>query len=619
MNFPEKLFAATQALGDVLVSRQNRDRKSVTLEELKVGVWRNSDNSSIRVESLDPLKISISSKQIPEYQSLLLADQEALRVMLEGEGYSFETEVATKEPGVVVDIDAARVLKGVEVKSHESDEVAVRAQEHKSLFQGNVETFQDITNVLGKVASIVSTMKSNNRTSRYSEQVRRLIDSATDINAANLDATVKNGIDHQLTAEDIARERERLTGLQDILKQSHELFDRVDPSKKIGTAEQEGSDQGASQETSSEPIVEGTGNAVRGKSLEALLRAKTHAPRVTGEDVVSPVEEDTVPPVVDAAEGNSKKKKTPAILQGEKKPEADTKAEPTEGSGEGGPGGPEGPKGPEEFGTVLGELRTEVATIIKEIKTPQDFGALREPMVLKESKESGREPRRYFFHLKSIRERLGNRELEEGEMALVTNLEKELRQLADQKFDEVLVADFKEQHRHGRAVLNEAKDETTLTALADTWAKESPIVNSWEAVSQYLTEEERTLVREGRERQSAVLMRALEKKLARFHDGQEFKKFVGHPEGRVLAERFREALSGEWRKFQGALKYHKLRLSEDAALAEWNEHYLPVIRQAILTRLMKQSDVTQDQAEAILRTIMNDLDHQERAKSIKKQ
>jgi hypothetical protein len=446
MSITEKLFAATQALGDALASKQNRDRKPVTLEELKVGVWRNSDNSSIRVVSLDPLEISISSKQTPEYQPLLLADQEALRVMLDGEGYSYETEVVAKEPGVVVDLDAARVAKGLDSVSRESEEPDAVSKEASAM-----------TSIHKEIAVLID------RCAALQEEVRTIVALAQVVSAKGRAGQVR---EMQKVLEGISSE------VDEKISEASNLEDD-DKAELIQLSDGELHIDQALVATKTKRRDQFHGIVI---NLENLLARATAA--VKPFEDLRPQVDNAVSSVVDAAEGNSKKKKTPVILQGEKKPVAETKAEPTEGSGEGGPGGLEEPP----FEKILKAHRDRMSATIDTIGTPEDFVRFRRSMP-KDSRS-----RRCYIDPKIIEQELEGegKKMAPEEQSKLDALEDYFKVKAGDKFYILKKIDLDSQYDREQEKIVAATTEVELDTISQSWPKEPKDFSGWKEGYRYL-------------------------------------------------------------------------------------------------------------------------------------
>lgn len=586
------------------------EKVPVSLEDLQVGIWENKEGR-IRVKSLDPFDV----RDCVTDQVLLFEDGlEGLRRKLEEGGYA----LASVQPDPAVPVES----EGSDTTVVDINETLERRKAGQGLEIEIVDAYAALVARLGEVAPFLQQAGGTEEIASFREQVSALITQADEIKGGTAVDQTSDEDPVQMTEAHLIAKRERLEQMRALLSQAESLQAAMLKKKPVERGSARAARRAAARagvetvdgpapETAGAPDVAlGSAAAAHAGNLEALRQAAMTAPQAP-EGAPAATSEN------DPSKAPVKNRKTKKEKPTGNNSEAGEKAGDKQGDEPRVSGGPGGPEGPEEFGTVLGLLEREVGDIIAAIKTPEDFGKLRGNMAQLPAKEADREPRRYFFRLKTIRERIGGREMSDEERQLVTKLENELWERANQKFWEVQEADLATQYQRELARLNAAKDQEALATLAQAWTQESPFTNSWQAVFGDLTERERESVQESYQRKGASLLRSLERRQGRFLDAQEVEHFLERPEGKQIMEICRTILPGELNKLRGALKYRKIQLTREVLLAEWNEYYFPVIRKSIVEYLRKQPDMTEEQSEAIFRVLAHEFEQAEGMKEKK--
>lgn len=499
---------------DRIVGRESQgasEKVPVSLEDLKVGIWENK-KGRIRVKSLDPFDAWDYSGDQP----LLFEDNlEGLRKKLEEGGYALAPEQpkgVTPEgstgpvSAVVTDIAEARERKGtVAVKNQESNgEMEELQQQIFAKLKAMMEILQGMENEEAKAAAL-----------RLSEETSGLYQEG-------------------LTQE------EETKRLRAILAQVDALSVTVEEKKPVARGSARAARRAAARsvgEVADETMLdasgtedEGVGNVAvaHAGNLDALLRAKEIAPP-------APAESEVVSPVLDTSEAAAPKKDAePKVPAREKKPrvakpEKEGKGEERkddERSGEPkGPGGPEGPEGPEDFRKILEGLWTKVSGLIEALKTPEEYVAFRQEMVVLPAKEADRPARRCYFRLDDIKALVG-RKITDEEMTQVNALERELEEAARKKFFTLKNADLDTQFRREQAKIDAATDEAAFVALTDAWSREPALTNIWGAVLGDLTEKERDMIADGYQTRTERLSAHLEAKR------QDFRRMAAAAEAK---------------------------------------------------------------------------------------
>lgn len=481
---------------------RNHEKALVSLEDLKVGVWK-SKKGNIRVKSLEhPFDITDYSISDAKNQSLVVGSLEELRQKFEDGEYVFdESSVVPSVGEKIVNLAEVRATREGARQTEEQIDPAV---ENKKI---QIDTEGAHTALLGeskKIFAILNEAEENPITEEMRTRATELFEQGETLYKEYTETEEGNG-ENQLISEDVLKaKRGRFEKIHAILTKMLALSLEVQELTKgkiegkprgsaraarraamgLGTAGGSVSEESvpAVQDEDADVLSSGAVN-IDDESARALREALKTAPKFQEPEGV------VVPPVVvgvaKGKSGETKAKKTAKLL---------TRTEP--GAGDiSGTGGPEGPKGPEDFSALLKARQEKVSALVDAITTLQGFAEFRRGMLVLPGKDSDG-PKWYFIDRQSLEEELGKRVLTEEEQKQLFALEDFLKVKLRKKFFEMKDADVARFYDQEQAKVVLDQSETDLDALVASWPKQLEEIVTWKGLIDILTEVEKNKINE---------------------------------------------------------------------------------------------------------------------------